>query len=248
MSQGTSPLAVTVPELGPSLGRLTVPSAPGGDHPWWLDLEAVRYQLVTEVFELAGQARAAGDVTRALAALDPEHWLAAWDRAVKASAQGLVHGIDLRLLAAAREARMPRGRRRRTAVTQTESRAIAVRLGATGGPFLAELEALKQARQALIGAKDPVPELLESWEEALGTVARRLEAAWLALEQTLRREQEAWSGEIERVRGWRRPSWPLWVTAVVILGVASYLGLVVGGYLPAPAWLEPLVAAWWNLF
>jgi hypothetical protein len=62
----------------------------------------------------------------------------------------------------------------------------------------------------------------------------------------MRIEQQRWKDEIERVRSWRRPQWPLWtVTAVVIL-VLSYLGLLFGGYLPVPPPLRGLAEFWWS--
>jgi len=52
-----------VPELGPSLGRLTDPAQPGAG-PLGIRLDDIRLKLVTGVFELAGAGRsfaAAGD-------------------------------------------------------------------------------------------------------------------------------------------------------------------------------------------
>src|SRR5438128_1929510 len=75
------------------------------------------------------------------------------------------------------------------------------------------------------------------WQEALRTAARRLEAAWLALETQVADEHRRWADEIDAVARWRPSLWPL-VTLWTPLGVALvWLGLVLGGYLPAPAWL-----------
>jgi len=240
------PVALSVPELGPSLGRLTAP-ATGGES-WWADLDPVRYQLVTDIFELAGRARAAGDPHKRMAALDPEGWIAAWDRAVAACAERLVKAIDTKLLAAAAEARMPRRRKRVVTLAPAEARAILVRLGAGAGPFLTSLDAIKQERSAAEASNASDPAGYEAWERALTTAARRLEAAWLALEDTVRREQAGWTPEVERVRSWRRPWWPVIAVEALLLGAAVYLGLVIGGYLAAPEWLQPLVAWWWEFF
>jgi ferric-dicitrate binding protein FerR (iron transport regulator) len=84
-----------------------------------------------------------------------------------------------------------------------------------------------------------------AWQAALAAAARRLESAWLALDAGARREQEYWASEIARVRAWRRPTWPLWLITAVVAGAATYLGLVLGGYLPVPPPLEGLAAFWW---
>jgi len=79
------------------------------------------------------------------------------------------------------------------------------------------------------------------WQEALRTAARRLEAAWLALETQVADEQRRWADEIDAVARWRPSLWPLvalWTPVAVAL---VWLGLVLGGYLPAPAWLAALL-------
>lgn len=234
------PIAVSVPELGPSLGRLATP--PSHDSSSWADLDAIRYQLVTDIFELAGRARAAADPRQRITALGADGWSAAWDRAVASSAESLVRGIDARLLSAAIEARMPRRRKRAVAVAPAEARAILVRLGAGAGPLLTALDALRQEGTAAEGATT------EAWERALTTAARRLEAAWISLEEAVKREQSGWSSEIERIRSWHRPWWPVLVVGSLLFGTAIYLGLVIGGFLPAPEWLRPLVTWWWEIF
>jgi len=234
------PIAVSVPELGPSLGRLATHAS--HDASCWAELDPIRYQLVTDIFDLAGRARAAAEPRQRIAALGPDGWSAAWDRAVAAAAESLVRGIDSRLRAAAIEARLARRRRRAVAVAPAEARAILVRLGAGAGPLLAALDALRQEGAAADGAAT------EGWEHALTTAARRLEAAWISLEEGIKREQAGWSSEIERIRSWRRPWWPVLVVGSLLFGAAIYLGLVIGGFLAAPDWLRPLVTWWWEIF
>src|SRR2546421_5118299 len=75
------------------------------------------------------------------------------------------------------------------------------------------------------------------WQEALRTAARRLEAAWLALETQVADEHRRWADEIDAVARWRPSLWPL-VTLWTPLGVALvWLGLGVGGLPPPPPWL-----------
>src|SRR5713101_660403 len=75
------------------------------------------------------------------------------------------------------------------------------------------------------------------WQEALRTAARRLEAAWLALETQVADEERRWAGEIDVVTRWRPSLWPLVVLWTPLSVALVWLGLVLGGYLPAPAWL-----------
>jgi hypothetical protein len=68
-------------------------------------------------------------------------------------------------------------------------------------------------------------------------VTRRLEAAWLALEAEVEEERRRWNPEIEAIAAWRPPLWPIvlvWLPLAVLL---VWFGLILGGYVPAPAWL-----------
>ena len=232
-----------VPELGPLLGRLTdttgaVPGAlPAADD--------IRYSLVTELFELAGAAREFaddGDLPAAASSLGRRAWLDAWERAVSAASARVSEGIDARLRAAAAESRMPAKQLARLLLDDEERRGIGVRLGVAGGPFVAALDALESTVPAA-GRSDAA---LAAWHDALGHVARRLEVAWEALIVAAREEEAAWNGEVERVRAWRRPRWPLWLITAVVVGAAVYLGLVLGGFVVVPGFLRPLAEYWWS--
>ena len=111
---------------------------------------------------------------------------------------------------------------------------------------MAALDALEQAVHTTGSARGPRRRRrARPGRRRSAAAARRLESAWLALDAGARREQEHWAGEIERVRAWRRPTWPLWLITAVVVGAATYLGLVLGGYLPVPPPLEGLTAFWW---
>jgi hypothetical protein len=86
----------------------------------------------------------------------------------------------------------------------------------------------------------------EDWQRALMATARRLESAWMALVTAAKREQDRWIPEIERVRSWRRPTWPIWSLTAVMLALATYLGLVLGGYVQVPSVLRGFAEFWWN--
>ncbi len=77
----------------------------------------------------------------------------------------------------------------------------------------------------------------EAWQEALRTAARRLEAAWLALEQQVAAERGRWDAELDEIARWRPSLVPVVLWWLPVAALLVWLGLVLGGYLPAPAWL-----------
>ena len=237
-----------VPELGPSLGRMSDPPVEGQADLLGARLDDIRLRLVTGVFELAAAGRgfvAAGDPGGAVASLNRVAWLALWEKAVASAAERITSVVTRRLEDAAAESRYPRKRLRAALPTAGDTRAIAARLGAGGGGFVAALDELEQAAHGVTGHRDEAG-AAAAWRAALTAVARRLEAAWIALEEAALAEQRHWHGEIERVRRWHLPRWPLWLLTLLILGAAVYLGLVLGGYLPVPPPLAGLADFWWN--
>ena len=86
-----------------------------------------------------------------------------------------------------------------------------------------------------VSKRQQVTSLLE-----LGWSYRRIER-----ETGVAGELERWEGEVERVRAWRRPRWPLWTITLAALALATYLGLLLGGYLRVPDPLRPMVEWWW---
>ena len=192
------------------------------------------------MLELGGAARAAAmreQREAVLEALSRRAWTGAWEPAVRAVAERLAAAIDAELERAARRVRMPRRRRRRRLLTGAEKRAIAARLAAGGGPFVDALDALEvaaaRAQEASVLDKDAHAE----WQEALRVAARRLEAAWLALEDAVAAERERWAPEIADVAAWRPPLWPVFAVWAPLAALLLWLGLVLGGYVSAPAWL-----------
>jgi hypothetical protein len=237
-----------VPELGPSLGRLTDPPQPSAG-PLGVRLGDIRLKLVTGVFELAGAARsfaAAGDAVGAAASLNRVAWLALWEQAVAASAERLTATVNARLEEAAAESRYPRRMLRKVRFTPADARAIAARLGGGGAPFVAALDELEHAAHGIATAAGRERAVAGAWRAALAAVARRLEAAWLALEEAAEREQVRWQADVRRVHAWRMPRWPLWLITALVLGGAIYLGLVLGGYVPVPPILEGFADYWWS--
>jgi len=239
--------ATLVPELGPALGRLCVRSTSPG--PRWVRLDDIRLQVATEVIELGGAARAfaaADDRAAAVSSLNRQAWLVEWERAVAEASDRIAQAVNARLEAAGREARLPARRRRELALSDADRRAISGRLGAGGFAFLQALEVLEQLVPSVSAGGARADAAVREWQEAVLGVARRLESAWLALESAALREEALWTPEIEQVRAWRRPTWPLWLVSAVLLAGATWLGLVLGGYLPVPPALRGFAEAVWQ--
>jgi hypothetical protein len=239
MPAGHSEQLWLVPELGPSLGRLVDPPA-SAKGALGVPLGDLRVELVSRVFDLAGAARsfaASGDQAGAVASLGRVAWLGVWEQTVAAAAARIAAAANRALEAAAEESRFPARRLRPLRVTEADSRAIGARLGSGGAPLVAALDQLERAARAAGSARQ--------WQDALGAAARRLESAWLALEEAARREEERWGVEVARVRAWHRPTWPLWLITGLVAGAAIWFGLVLGGYVPVPPALAGLAAFWW---
>ncbi len=243
---------LTIPELGPALGRLVAPPPPLAAQPQhWVRLDDVRVGLVTGLFELLADARRwarEGERELALATVNREAWESLWARAVQEVAERGAKAVSERLMAAAREVRLPSRRIPALALDQAETRALAARLSHGTPPLFEALTALDHAASAVRSERAAAGALV-AWQDALLTAARRLEAAWLALEETLHGEWRSWDTEIQDLRQWRRPRWPLVLTGTILVTVALYAGLVLGGYLPVPGPLAgPVNALWarWN--
>ena len=234
-----------IPELGPSLGQLVTGTEMGHVG---LTLDEFRFQLVTKLMEHAGEARrlaAGGERDAAVAALSRSVWIAVWEEAVNGVAQRLTETIEQRLVAEALAVRMPSRLRKRVAMTETEQRALAARLGAAGAGLIPALGVVTQKGAAAVNATERESAAVDEWQEALRFAARRLEAAWLALEGAVDREISHWQTVADALAAWRKTVWPVVVTGVVGAAVATWVGLVLGGFLSVPRWLEPV---WSSLF
>lgn len=245
----TSPDSWMVPELGPSLGRLSDPPENPAGRGLNIVLDDIRLDLVTGLFDMAGAARsfaAGGDRHGAIASLGRVGWLGLWEHSVAAAAQRLADAVNARLGAAAAESRLPRAKLEAFLLSPVDVRAIASRLGSGGASFVSALDALEQTVPAAASSGPRGRIGQEDWQRALATTARRLESSWLALLAAAKTEEERWSSEIERVRIWRRPVWPLWLLTGVVLAAATYVGLILGGYLPVPRVLQGFADFWWT--
>jgi hypothetical protein len=233
-------MPLRVPELAPSLGRIIVPRR---RQPPWVPLDDIREELATRVLEVGGEGRAAaareGDADRArvLETTGRRAWAAAWDHAVRRAAARVAEALDAEMTRTAARVRFPRRRLRRSLLTNAEKRAIAARLGTGGGTFVAALDALEAAAARVSEASVLEKDAHAAWQEALRTVTRRLEAAWLALEAEVEEERRRWDPEIEAIAVWRPSLWPIVVVWLPLAVLLVWFGLILGGYVAAPAWL-----------
>lgn len=231
------PMPLRVPELAPSLGRVIVPHRL---EPPWVPLDDIREELATRIMELGGAARAAAareERDGVLEAVSRRSWLASWEAAARRVGERVTAALDAEINRAAHRVRMPAGARRRRRLAPAERRAISARLAAGGETLVAALDVLDAAAARVRAASVLDKDAHADWQDALRTAARRLEVAWLALESAVAEEERRWEGEIAAIGRWRPPLWPLMVVWVPFAVVVMWLGLVIGGYLPAPAWL-----------
>lgn len=238
-----STLLVDVPELGPALGRMVRPPVVSTDRDW-PPLDDLRLDLATRLFELAGEARnAQGEGAERLTA---SAWRQAWETTVHAVAARAADQADARMLSASRAARMPKRRVARHLLSPADRRALTARLGEGAVSLYAALESLEAARRTLADRPLRAGAGEQEWKEAVEAAARRQETAWLALESAWERDRPVWEQEIASIRRWRRPAWPEVASVLLLLATATWLGLVLGGFLPVPGPLRGLATFVWE--
>jgi hypothetical protein len=247
----TSPVrvlpAIQIPELGPSLGRVAL--APDLISHHAIPLDDIRLDLATSIFDLVADARAwsaTGDRQGAVDSLNRPAWLTAWEAAVRSVAERMTAAIDERILAAALESKIPRRRRKQLQLSDAERRAVHARLGSGGLALAVGLDVLDQESQRLRETGVLDREAQERWRAALTEAARKLEKAWMTLEEAVDAEWHRWTPLVESARRWRRSRVVLWTVSLAVAAIAIYVGLVVGGYLPGPPFLDDFARWWWD--
>ena len=226
-------LAMIIPELGPLLGTLVEPAGSGAED---TALDQVRLSMVDALFDRAGTARrllASGDDAGARSALGPRVWVGIWEDAAERGAAAVAQGIDRRIRQSADYSRYPRKRLLQQLPSEEDRRILAARLSAAG-----------------IGLESAAP-VLESpgaeWQEAQRRMAGELEQSWHRLVHAAHEELAYWERKSQAIRAWRRPWWPLLLGGSAAMALSTWLGLMLGGYLPVPDPLRP-VADWiWSL-
>ncbi|HTY05267.1 MAG TPA: hypothetical protein VMC86_02020 [Gemmatimonadales bacterium] len=229
---------IRIPELAPALGRLIVPRR---SEPPWIPLDDIADELATAVIELGGEARRlvaeGGDRDAVLAALGRARWLAAWEQAVRRASERVGDHLDDQIERVGRGVRMPRRKRRARKLVGVERRALVARLSAGGSGLVEALDEVDRTAARLQEAPAGDDEAHDLWREAVQTAARRLEAAWLALEEAVLVERKHWEPELAALAAWRPALWPAILAWAVGAAVVIWLGLVLGGWVDAPAWL-----------
>ncbi len=220
------------PELGPYLGRMA-DATRRFEGP--VPLDPIRLDLVTALFERAGVARdflLTGDREGARSALDRTTWLALWRDAAARAADATAAAIVARLEVAARRSRFP-ARKLAAALPSADDRAVlGAKLDAAGIP-------LEERAGRLPGGED--------WWDRLRQSAVALEDSWESLEAEVRQALAMAEVAAERIEAWRPSLRGWWISLGVVAIIAGWLGLVLGGYLPRPGWLDPLHDWFWRL-
>src|SRR6185436_11750335 len=184
-----------IPELGPLLGAMVEPPDPGALRP---ELEAVRIDLVSALFERARAARrrlAEGGPDEARDLLGASVWVELWNRAAEQASTGFKGAIERELREAAAFSRFPPKRLRALMPTAEDARILSAKFSAAG-----------------IGLESAAPQLSNpgvDWQEALRRAAGELTEGWKELRSAAEREHAGWSARVEVVREWRRPWRPL---------------------------------------
>lgn len=227
----TTHVAEPVPEIGPLLGRLASPAPRGPDA---FPLDAVRLDLAGALFARAGVARRemeAGRVDLARHQLSREAWLAAWRDAVSLVATACLEELERRFRAAAEESRMPARVLAGRVPDEEDRQVITSRLESAGIP-------LETA---------PPPEDAEPWADGLLRVSMAADESWERLERTVVAELASWQADVDAVRAWTRPRPLLWTVSALAFGASLGLGLMLGGFLPAPGPLGAIQQWFWSL-
>jgi hypothetical protein len=209
-------------ELGPWLGRLVTPPEP----PTAAEalLSEVRLQLLTAVFGRT-------------------EWLTAWQAAVPRAASLVATDAESRIRHASPESRFPARRLRQILPTEEDREILLARLSAAGIGL--ETVVGRLASRQMGALADTQERSTRELEDAghLRMICGELEVAWDRLVRTANEELARADRVASEVRQWKRPLAPLLLGSTLLLGAATWVGLVLGGYVSAPGWFLP-VAEW----
>ena len=223
------------------LGKLVTGT---GREPGGLSLTAIRYQLVTRMLETAGEARRLGaneERSAAIFAVSPVLWMTAWEETVQSVAGLVLERVTTEINREADRVRMPQQLRARFLPSPSERRALAARLGSAGTGLVPVLDELERRGGQALSATALERDSIDGWHEALRMAGRRLEEAWLLLEDRVETEIGRWAPTIQQVHRWRKSLTPVLIVGTVLLALAVWLGLAMGGFISAPAALRPLL-------
>ena len=222
-----------LPEIGPYLGRLAAVTPRFADSE--VGLDQIRLDLVSELFERVGVARGfllSGDLEGARAALDRATWLELWRGAAARATERTDAAIRSRFERAAKRSRYPHRKLVAHLPTEEDRAVLAARLDAAGIPL--------EERVARLPSGD-------QWWEGIRQAAVALEDSWEALEELVAGELATAATTEGRIASWRPSLRPWFLALGSAILAAGWLGLVLGGYLPRPAWLDPFNDWFWTI-
>lgn len=184
------------------------------------ELDAIRLELLDGLLRLGSRA---GDV-------DGSAWLAVWQRAVVGATERLGMRVEEVLARASAVSRMPPAQRVTHHPTDADRERWRALLDSTGIPL----------------------------ERALATPADRAESrvrqrgaatdeAWRALRDLFAEERALWEARARMIHRWLPPTRSVWIAGGIAMGLLFLFGLAVGGYLPVPDVLRPVIDWWWSL-
>jgi hypothetical protein len=159
-------------------------------------------------------------------------WLPAWERAVDAATPLVGAEIEAWLREAGRMSRYPARKLRKVLPSEADREILAARLSAAS----MGLEAAANDPRRPAGSTDAETRM----------ICGELEVAWDRLVATADEELAGAERLAARIRGWKRPLWPLLVGSLALLSLAAWTGLVLGGYLAAPGWFQPIANWIWS--
>lgn len=155
-------------------------------------------------------------------------WVDAWREVSTALATRLLDEATNNLRGAAAHSRYPAASLQQKLPGEREREQLIERLVAEG----VDLERLELLP---VGA---------ATDRARGAAA---EAAWDRATAVARGERIRWAGVVSGVRHWRRPWRPLIIAVTIALPLVALAAAWLGGWLPAPAWFDPIGRAFWSL-
>jgi len=127
-------------------------------------------------------------------------------------------------------------------IDEVERRAIGARLGSAGAELIPTLDEIERHGAMLLDGAVSDRGNLGAWQQAQLTAARRLEEAWMALEEAVDHEIGVWRKVADAIFRWRKPLWPVYLVGILGSAVAVWGGLVWGSVIPLPTWATVL----WN--
>jgi len=206
-------------EIGPWLGVVAAPPAPPGEG-GGEELEALRVTLLDGLLRLGPHA---GD-------LEGTAWLAVWRRVVSLATERLEVRVTEALDRASAGSRMPPAQIATHHPTEAERERWQALLDSTGIPLERVLAAPADQAEARVRQRGVATD-----------------EAWRSLREVFAEERSIWEARAREIHGWLPPTRPVWIAGGIAMGLLFVFGLAVGGYLPVPAAVRPVIGWWWSL-